>query len=661
MKNIQDSINDQHKCYDAVQGMHWSDIVLCSYCQSSSVVKRNASKWKDSGCQNYKCKDCGKIFNDSLMSEGIEETPKIKEISERRVDEVDIKIHRFGRFDLVVAYLRKVGFDELVNELFSKKYGPDPEIPYGVLGMIFIANLITNQYPLCRIKENFEGLTEYEIFDIKGTFGVEIEVEKLTDDRFGKFLDRLMEVGVKKLFTTVSLQSMKEYRIPIGDINSDTTSRIMWGEYKTPAVDSEGEIFEITRGHSKAKRGDKNQIKIGIQLTNGVVIHGDVLSGNKDDKTYSKECMESIREVLAQIFPNEEFNNQYVIADSAAAIKDVFDLAKGNEGEGEIKMVTRMPDNYLVSKEAMSLYFDDNVESERIEFEKAKEGKVSHYDVIRTYGDYKGIPLAMLACYSYSLEDAKTQKIEKEYKKEVQKLEKLIENTNKEKPFESKKDAEKERVKWLKKQTKGAIYHDVDANIVEVIKPASGRRAKDPTKQKTVTKYQLVVSSTKKPDVEEIKDKRIKQECLFVIASNDLNISSEDMLIKYKGQSAVEVKFQQFKTREYANAIFLKKAERVQALMYMYLLAYQVCSVIEHAVRRGLEEEKETIIGAGGLKKPRPTFKTIFDKFDTVGRQIKRVGSSEVRKLGKMTDDVKKILKYLELDFNQFTLKRETG
>ena len=120
--------------------------------------------------------------------------------------------------------------------------------------MIFISNLLTTQPPLYRTKENFEELTKYDSFDMKGTFGIEIDIEKSTDDRFGKFLDRLMEVGVKKVFTPNTIEAMKIYRIPMGDINSDTTTRIMWGEYKRPSVDSEGEIFEITRGHSKQKK-----------------------------------------------------------------------------------------------------------------------------------------------------------------------------------------------------------------------------------------------------------------------------------------------------------------------------------------------------------------------------------------------------------------------
>ena len=567
------------------------------------------------------------------------------------LEEIDVKIHGFGRFDLVVAYLRKVGFDVLIDDLFSKRYGPDPDIPYGVLGMIFIANLITNQYPLCRIKENFEGMTEYETFDIKGTFGVEIELDKLTDDRFGKFLDRLMEVGVKQILTSVSLQTMQTYSIPMGDINTDTTSKIMWGEYKYPSKDSEGEIFEITRGHSKQKRNDKNQVKIGLQLMNGVVISGDILSGNKDDKTYTKELMEGIRDLLDQIFPDKEFT-QYLIADSAAATKDALDLAK----ENGIKLITRMPDNFVLAKEKMNLYFDNDVEKEVIEFKK-ENGKKSKYEVIRTEGEHKGIALAMLVCYSYELEKIKTKKIEKQVNKEEEKLTTLSKDKNKEKPYEKREDAENEKEELLKKENKKAIYHDIDVQIVEVVGSTRGRRAKGLKEQKP--NFKLEVSFSKKANMEEIKAERITRECIYVIISTDLEISAEVMLRKYKGQSAVEVKFQQFKTREYANAIFLKKTERVQALMYMYLIAYQVCSIIEHVVRRGLGEDGETIIGAAGLEKPRPTFRTIFDKFKTVGRQIKRIGAQEIRKLGKNNADVERILKYLDLDFNQFTLSRE--
>ena len=184
------------------------------------------------------------------------ETPEVSEITEL-IDELEIKVHGFGRFDLVVAFLRNIGFDALVDELFVKKFGPNPDVSHGVVGMIFIANLIVNQYPLYRIKENFKGLTEYEEFDIKGTFGEEIDIEQLTDDRFAKFLDRLREVGAKRLLTTLSLLTMKMYNIPIGDINSDTTSRVMWGEYDVVNEDSEGGVIEITYGHSKQKRGDK--------------------------------------------------------------------------------------------------------------------------------------------------------------------------------------------------------------------------------------------------------------------------------------------------------------------------------------------------------------------------------------------------------------------
>ena len=62
-------------------------------------------------------------------------------------------------------------------------------------------------------------------------------------------------------------------------------SMVMWGEYETP----EGKLgaISINFGHSKQKREDKKQIKLGIGTANSIIVDAKVLSGNKDDKIYN--------------------------------------------------------------------------------------------------------------------------------------------------------------------------------------------------------------------------------------------------------------------------------------------------------------------------------------------------------------------------------------
>jgi len=50
------------------------------------------------------------------------------------------------------------------------------------------------------------------------------------------------------------------YGIEVTNINYDTTSKVMWGDYET-AEGKEG-VISIDFGHSKQKRDDKKQIKM---------------------------------------------------------------------------------------------------------------------------------------------------------------------------------------------------------------------------------------------------------------------------------------------------------------------------------------------------------------------------------------------------------------
>lgn len=57
----------------------------------------------------------------------------------------------------------------------------------------------------------------------------------------------------------------------------------MWGQYE--ASDGSEDVISIDFGHSKDKREDKKQIKMGIGTAEGIVVDAKVLSGNTDDKT----------------------------------------------------------------------------------------------------------------------------------------------------------------------------------------------------------------------------------------------------------------------------------------------------------------------------------------------------------------------------------------
>ena len=49
------------ECAEVLREIRWAGGLICVYCGSRSVVKRG---WRKSLYQRYRCKDCGRWFND---------------------------------------------------------------------------------------------------------------------------------------------------------------------------------------------------------------------------------------------------------------------------------------------------------------------------------------------------------------------------------------------------------------------------------------------------------------------------------------------------------------------------------------------------------------------------------------------------------------------
>lgn len=94
--------------------------------------------------------------------------------------------------------------------------------------------------------------------------------------------------------------------------------------------------------------------------------------------------------------------------------------------------------------------------------------------------------------------------------------------------------------------------------------------------------------------------------------SNDLNISADKLLREYKTQDSVEKKFQQLKSPQFVNSLYLESTKRVEAMAYLMIIAVMTLSVAKYVVRRELKEDNDFIIGPGKVKMTRPTLMAIY-------------------------------------------------
>jgi len=106
---------------------------------------------------------------------------------------------------------------------------------------------------------------------------------------------------------------------------------------------------------------------------------------------------------------------------------------------------------------------------------------------------------------------------------------------------------------------------------------------------------------------------------LFILASNDISLSPEEMLKYYKGQDKVEKGFRFLKSDTFSvSKVYLKNKSRIEALTMIMVLCLMIYSIAEWKLRTKLEEENETVPDQKGKPTKRPTMRWIFFKFQGI-------------------------------------------
>jgi transposase len=180
--------------------------------------------------------------------------------------------------------------------------------------------------------------------------------------------------------------------------------------------------------------------------------------------------------------------------------------------------------------------------------------------------------------------------------------------------FSCKQDA----TEALKKLTPKLKYHQITAVPIIIRKHKKNGRPKKGVLGKIVG-YKLqgeVIKNTKKIDLARLMKGR------FILATNQLNtelLPDERILSEYKKQSKTESGFKFIKDNSFeVSSIFLKKPERVSALMMIMTLCLMIYSVAQYRLRESLNELNEHVPNQNGKLTQKPTIKRVFKLFQGV-------------------------------------------
>jgi len=562
-----------------------------------------------------------------------------------RVDIDKVNVWSDGKLQLVVNLCEKIGLRELFDRHLTKPYGRPSDIPPGIEAEILLASMCDEGYKPLSALQNY-----YKYKDLEGIFHYPVQLSQLHDDRFGQFLDDFYEAGCRRLFMEASSLAFTTYGVKVGNINYDTTSKVMWGEYRTwnhlEDYGDEVSYIAINFGYSKDKRPDKKQVKIGIGTTNGVVTDAKVLSGNKDDKTYNKENLEDLDRLLETMKVDRD--DFYYIADSA--LFTATNIEKANQNG--IQFITRMPDNTKLARQLLAAPLPE--QAQVVEIENA-QSKTVQYELIESEVEYNTHPCKVAVIYSYALEETKRKSSKKKVKKEKEKITRAIKKYGK-RTFKCRADAEKESELLQKKLGSKLKFHDLEFEVREIKIRRPGKPSQNPENDIARVEFQLEVSIIlNEVNVAEY----LRKQCTFILCSNDRSLSGEKMLREYKTQSDVEKRFRNLKSPKYMNSVFLKTPKRVEAVVYLLLIGLMLLTIAELVVRENLKKTDDLVYGIDRRKLTRPTLTAIMQIMERIRVVTYTENGKPRRVLRTLDESCRKIIEFLGFTENDFAWEKD--
>lgn len=512
-----------------------------------------------------------------------------------------MQLENVDRLGIVAGLLDELGLVELTDEIIEGHCLEHISAGQVVKAMILNA-LGFLSAPLYLFSEFFESKA------VSHLLGEGVEAHHLNDDRLGRVLDELYEVGTTAFFLKVALQAVKRFEIDIEQRHLDATSLSVEGEYQvsaevasdlTPDSEAKSEKPEeptpirLCRGYSRDHRPDLKQFLMTLVCAadGGVPLWLKVSSGNEQD---SQQFAEIVKEF------GEQWSSEGVFVMDAA-----FYSEPNLQRVGSMGWLSRVP---LTLKAAQDLVHSDVTTLSEVPCE------LKDYRLWEVEATYAGVRQRWILVESQtrkadaSLWQPELEKLERRLNRQLKQLTQQV--------FACKPDA----LDALMQYQDRLEVHQLTQVSVETVraKRAPGRPAKS-SEPSPVQGYRLQATLERTATAE---DTVSRQRSRFILATNQWDKSvwpPQKLLSEYKGQQTVERGFRFLKDPLFfASSVFVKKPQRVEALALVMALTLMVYTLTERKLRKALEAQNQTVLNQRKQPTVKPTFRWIMQKFQGI-------------------------------------------
>ena len=448
-----------------------------------------------------------------------------------------------------------------------------------------------------------------------------IEARHLNDDTLGRALDTLYETGLTELYSLIAATAARRLGLTPTFTHLDTTSFHLDGRYNS-AEAPDDQVVHITHGYSRDHRPDLNQVMLELMVEHqaGIPVLMKPLSGNSSD---AHEFGQVIQDHMAHL--HTTYGATYLVADSALySAENLQKLA-----ETRLKWITRVP---ATLREAQAVLAQADPQT----MAPLMEGY--RYRVVPS--SYGGIEQRWVLIHSEPRQPHAQRTVDKQWLKqsahEVKAFKTLCRTA-----FACEADAH---------QALARFAHDVQTTFLHdstvYSTPHYGTRGRpSPGAQPDQIVYHIAGAlASRLPD----RQARVDQHSCFILATNELDegqLSAQAVLDGYKGQAQAERGFRFLKDPQFlASSLYLKKPERIMALLMVMTVCLLVYAALEYRIRTALKEHAATFPDQKGKRIQNPTARWVFHYF--VGIHVLYIPGQGLMILN-LTDEHQRLLQLL--------------
>jgi len=513
----------------------------------------------------------------------------------------EISVAQVNHLPIVAHFARRLGLVEIVNELVPTQMEVEP----GVIALGLVLDTLSGRSPLYHLQ------TAFEECDRALLFGQELPAEYFSDDNVGRMLDCFFAAGTQRIFSALSVRALEGFPVATHEVHFDTTSINLFGDYL--GAQDEAAPFKITHGYSKDKRPDLKQFVLSLLCVDGnVPVFGKIEDGNASDKAINHRLLSEISGHMHKY--GVEADAFVYIADSAM----VTDANLAQLGERTL-FISRLPATYNEHARVIlaAIEADDwQAVGHIAQTAPSKNRPGASYRLHEGSVTIDGKAYRAVVVHSSAHDRRRLKRLERELEASRTEIAQVAKEAEQQ-TFSCRPDAEAAAAQG---RTLSTAYHLLDVWVEERPRFGPGRPKKGTPRVPVAIDYVL---RTRIAEQHEAIAKRRQMAGCFVLLSNVPAdgagaYSAERILRTYKEQHGIEKNFGFLKDDRIANALFLKRPERIEALGLILLISLLIWRLIERVMRTELEARQATLPGWDNKPTARPTAYMVTWKFKGV-------------------------------------------